>query len=143
MHIPKEQSSPVPKYVPQITRGRVVKVYDGDTITIIGRVMYNPRLFTFQIRLNDIDCPELRSKDPVEKEMATIAKNFLSDIIYEKMVVLKVTGLDKYGRLLAHVYHDGVQLNDLMLTNRLAVKYDGGTKQSPADWKKYHESTLN
>ena len=34
-------------YIPEISSGRVVDVYDGDTFTIAGRVAYNPSLFKF------------------------------------------------------------------------------------------------
>lgn len=128
----------IPKYIPQISRGLVVHVYDGDTIHIAGRVKYNPELFKFSVRLNGLDCPEMTSKDPEEREMAIKAKTYIQDRLENKYVVLQNVKLDKYGRLLAVVLLDGQNINQELIKKRLAVEYDGGTKKSPASWKIYY-----
>jgi endonuclease YncB( thermonuclease family) len=129
----------VPKYVPQIERGRVLYVYDGDTIHIAGRVKHNPDIFKFSVRLNRLDCPEMTSKNPEEKEMAELAKKYIQDRIEHKCVELKQVSLDKYGRLLAEVIYMGANINQELIDKRLAVEYDGGTKKSPSSWKTYYE----
>lgn len=55
-------------FVPPITYGKVVKVYDGDTITIASKLPYiaSP-IYNFHVRLNGIDAPEIRSKNEIEK----------------------------------------------------------------------------
>ena len=53
------------------------------------------------------------------------------------MVILKNVSTEKYGRLLADVYIDGENMNQWMLNNNYAVKYDGGTKSKPESWLKY------
>lgn len=128
----------IPKYIPQISRGLVVHVYDGDTIHIVGRVKYNPELFKFSVRLNGLDCPEMTSKDPEEREMAIKAKTYIQERVENKYVVLNQVKLDKYGRLLAEVTLDGDSINQELINKRLAVVYDGGTKKSPASWKTYY-----
>jgi endonuclease YncB( thermonuclease family) len=127
-----------PKYVPQITQGRVVDVYDGDTITIVGYVKHNPELFRFSVRLNGIDCPEMRTKNPNEKLIAGFAKKYLHDIISDKVVTLEDVGLDKYGRLLAKVIFGPRDVAKELVEKNMAVPYDGGTKVCPDDWLTFY-----
>jgi endonuclease YncB( thermonuclease family) len=51
---------------------------------------------------------------------------------------LKNVKTEKYGRLLADVYIDQIHLNDYLLKKRLAVVYDGGTKNCPKNWMEYY-----
>jgi len=129
----------VPKYIPQIERGRVLYVYDGDTIHIAGRVKYNPEIFKFSLRLNRLDCLEMTSKNSEEREMAELAKKYIQDRIEYKFVELQNVKLDKYGRLLAEVFCNGDNINQELIDKHLAVEYDGGTKKPPSSWKKYYE----
>lgn len=127
------------KFVPPIEKGIVIKVYDGDTITIASKLPYpESPLYRFQVRLNGIDCPEIKSKNNSEKECSLISKQVLSTLILNKVVTLKNVQTEKYGRILADVYLDNLNLNKYMLDNRLAVVYDGGTKISPKDWIDYY-----
>ena len=107
------------------TWGWCTKVYDGDTIHACFFI--NKELYKFRIRLADIDTYELNSKDPYEKDLALVAKNFVSKRILDKPVYLHLHNFDKYGRLLAHVYEnndDYISLNDSLLENGLANKYN-------------------
>ena len=54
-----------------------------------------------------------------------------------KYVRLENIESEKYGRILADVYIGDVHLNGLLLKERYAVKYDGGTKITPTSWAKY------
>ena len=133
----------IPKYVPEINEGKVINVYDGDTITIAGFVKNNPKLFKFSVRLNNIDCPEIKSKkseDKTEYEIAVKAKNYVQDLILNEIVNLKNVELDKYGRLLADVYFNNQNISDLLLSNNLAVQYGGKTKKVPKNWKNFNET---
>jgi endonuclease YncB( thermonuclease family) len=47
-----------------------------------------------------------------------------------KTITLKNVSLEKYGRILADVYCDGIHINQWMLDNKFALPYDGGTKVS-------------
>lgn len=130
-------------FIPPITKGQVIKVYDGDTITIATKLPYeNSELYRFQIRLNGIDCPEIKSHDENEKECAKIAKNMLSELLLNKHITLKNISTEKYGRILATVYLDDININDLMLKKRLAVSYDGKTKYSPKNWLDYYYNNV-
>jgi len=127
------------QFVPPISGGIVIKVYDGDTITIASRLPYaDSPLYRFSVRLNGIDCPEMKSRDDNEKECAVLAKKAVSDLVMNKTIILKNVQTEKYGRLLADVYINDLHLNAYLIEKRLAVKYDGATKVVPTNWMEYH-----
>ena len=130
-----------------IREGQVIKVYDGDTITIAAYMPYadgaSP-LFRFSVRLNGIDTPEIKGKTDDEKIAAKQVKDALSNLILNKRVSIKNIQTEKYGRILADVYIGELHINQWLITEKYAVKYDGGTKKSPESWLKYinNDSTL-
>ena len=115
-------------FIPPVTKGKVVKVYDGDTITVASRIMNSKKVYRFSVRLNGIDSPEIKGKTVEEKTAAIKSRDALKDIIFGQIVVLKDVKTEKYGRLLATVYHNNVNMNNWMLENNLAIPYDGGKK---------------
>jgi endonuclease YncB( thermonuclease family) len=124
-----------------ITGGQVIKVYDGDSITIAAYLpMDSSPLFRFSVRLNGIDTPEIKGKNEDEKEAAKEARDALSNLILHKVITLKNVNTEKYGRILADVYLDDLCVNDWLIKEHYAVKYDGGTKKSPTSWLKYRLS---
>lgn len=130
-------------FVPPVNQGRVIKVYDGDTITIAAFLPYRESpLYRFSVRLNGIDTPEMRTNDPNEKKVAYEAQQALEKLVLGKIVSLMDTGCDKYGRILATVYLDDLNLCQWMLDNHFAVPYDGGTKETPDDWVAYRKKAL-
>jgi len=128
-------------FIPPITGGIVIKVYDGDTITIVSKLPYDASpLYKFSVRINGIDCPEIKGKDADEKQCAKIAKQHVSDLILNKRVELQNVGTEKYGRVLADVFIDGRNVGEILVNERLALVYNGGTKIRPNNWLRYHES---
>jgi len=127
------------KFVPPIENVIVIKVYDGDTITIASKLPYNNSpMYRFSVRLNGIDCPEIKGKDENEKQCAQIAKNLMTELVLNKIVTLKNVNTEKYGRILADVYIGELNVNKHMIEKRLAVSYDGGTKKIPNNWLNYY-----
>ncbi len=121
-----------------IKSGRVIKCYDADTITIASKLPYDASpLYRLSVRLNGIDAPEIKGKSAEEKEVAKEARDFLSSLVLNKMIRLENVESEKYGRILADVYLGEVHLNELLLKERYAVKYDGGTKLKPVSWLRY------
>jgi len=136
-----EWSQTIP-FIPPITQGFVIKVYDGDTITIASKLPYEKsELYRFSVRLNGIDAPEIKGKTEDEKNAAHISQEALEKLILHKHVILKNTNIEKYGRILADVYCGDLHLNQWLLDNNLAVPYNGKTKQIPASWIEYQETT--
>lgn len=109
------------------TKAKVVKVYDGDSIHVIFD--YCGKYYTFKCRLMGIDTPEMRTTNVVEKQMAYKARDYLRSLILNKVVDLECFKFDKYGRLLVDVSIENQRVNELMISNNYAKKYDGGTKQ--------------
>lgn len=126
------------EYIP--TSGIVVSVYDGDTFTLAVWNNEIQKWTRWPVRVARIDCPELRTKNPNEKQIALKAKMFVEERTLHKRVELKNVAREKYGRILADVFVVGQtkSINDLLLEQRLAVPYDGGTKQVPNDWVLFH-----
>jgi micrococcal nuclease len=106
---------------------KVVKVYDGDTCTCIFDT-FGMGLYRHQIRLNGIDTAEVKSKDADVKALALRTRDFVADLILNKIVQLTCEGSDKYGRILGIIRIDGVCVNDLLIEKKMALPYDGGTK---------------
>ena len=96
-------------------------------------------MYRLSVRLNGIDTPEIKGKgvEEEEKDAAKLARDFVSNLALNKYVRLENIESEKYGRILADVYIGDVHLNDLLLKERYAVKYDGGTKIKPDSWSKY------
>tara|TARA_B100001109_G_scaffold154451_1_gene125652 strand:+ start:274 stop:939 length:666 start_codon:yes stop_codon:yes gene_type:complete len=118
-------------YFPNIKRGRVIKVYDGDSITVASTLPKSKDrcIYKFNIRLNRIDTPEIRTKNEIEKNFGIKIRDILDKKLINKMVSLKIINTDKYGRLLAEVNYKKENINDWLLDNKYAVKYDGGKKE--------------
>jgi endonuclease YncB( thermonuclease family) len=140
---------PTPKYewkntipfIPPLGTGHVIKVYDGDTITIASSLPYpNSPIYRFPVRFNGIDSPEMHGKNEDEKQAAKAAQQALEKLILHQDVVLKNVQTEKYGRVLADVYLGDVHINGWMIENHYAVKYDGGTKITPKSWLRFQST---
>ena len=123
----------VKAYIPEISYGKVVKVHDGYTITIVtvlfnGDVSPKSNLYKFNVRVLGIDTPELKTKNVGEKELGILAKNALSDKILNKVVKLENVSYEKYGRILCNLFLDNVNVSEWLVSNNHAVVYNGGTK---------------
>ena len=142
-YLPQEiDPKKIDNFIPPVNSGRVIKVYDGDTITIASKLpgLKKSPIYKFSVRLNGIDTPEMRGKNDDEKEMAHKARDALSARIFGKDVFLKNVQTEKYGRLLCDVYLEAENVNVWMIEKRYAMPYDGGTKVNPVSWREYHEN---
>ena len=117
-------------FIPNFSKCKVVKVYDGDTITVAAYLKGDPQCYRFPVRLRGIDSPEIRTKNEAEKAAAILSRDQLLVKIMHKIIYLKNIGKEKYGRLLADVFYNDVNISTWMIDNKLAVKYDGGKKEA-------------
>ena len=117
-------------FVPEFTTGKVIKVYDGDSVTVAAVV--TGKIYRFSVRLVGIDTPELRSSNPVEKTRAKHVQQQLHDLIFDKYVTARILDNDKYGgRVLGDLWtKDGLHVNKYMLDSGFAVPYHGATKRT-------------
>lgn len=114
--------------------------YDGDTISVNIpdlKGMDRGKKFSLfwdeiDVRLGGIDTPEIRGKCENEKALAQRAKDFVNRTLSgARVVTLDNIQKDKYFRILAEIYADGVPLAQMLMDEGLAVPYDGGTKANP------------
>jgi micrococcal nuclease len=114
-----------------IAKAEFVKNYDGDTITVNIKGVHPLIGNNISVRIYGIDTPEIRSKESCEKEKALKAKNLVYKILSKaKVVSLKEVKRDKYFRILAKVYADGVNLSKILIDKNLAYPYFGKTKRT-------------
>jgi micrococcal nuclease len=91
--------------------GKVVKVADGDTITVLQETRQ------VKIRLYGIDCPEKR------QAFGRRAKLFTSNKVFGKTVEVEPVDLDRYGRTVAVVRIEHIVLNEKLIEEGLAWVY--------------------
>jgi endonuclease YncB( thermonuclease family) len=108
-------------------KGKVVKIADGDTYTLLDS--NNQQV---KIRMHGIDCPEK------VQPYGRVAKDFLSSLIFGKIVEAKVQDTDRYGRVVAITFFNGKNINEEMLKVGLTwhyKKYDSNPKWSDLEKK--------
>lgn len=91
---------------------KVVGVSDGDTITCLSGNQAQ-----FKVRLNQIDAPEST------QAFGTQAKKSLSDMVFGKVVEIRSTGKDRYGRTLGELYIGNININKQMVAEGMAWVY--------------------
>lgn len=93
----------------------VVKVHDGDTITL--RTSF--RDFDFPLRLAGINAPEMN-------EGGEVARDWLRGRILDKTVYIELDSkrVEKWGRLLGRIVCDGLDVGSEMLFMGLVKEYE-------------------
>ena len=115
--------------------GKCVDVYDGDTVKVVFAVDGMDDVYRWNCRINRVDTPEIRTKNKKEKEFAKIVRDKLREKILNKLVIVDCLDFDKYGRLLAEIYHSELlQLekdNSISkeLVNNFGKVINGGLKE--------------
>lgn len=103
--------------------------YDGDTLTVNVPDIHPLFGHKISVRVFGIDSPEKRGNKPCEKEKAKSAQKLVQSLLKQaKNIELRNVQRDKYFRILAEVWADGVSVADSLITSGLAYRYDGGTK---------------
>lgn len=104
----------------QTLSGKVVAITDGDTF----KLLTNDSTLVI-VRLANIDCPE--KKQPFSQR----AKQFVSDAIFGKIVIINELKKDRYKRSVAYViYNDNLNLSEELLKKGLAWHYKQYSKDS-------------
>ena len=120
-------------FIGDIKEAKVVSVYDGDTIKVVFK--FADKLYKWNCRLEHVDTPELRTKNVKEKKYGYIVRDKLREKILNKVVNIKCNEFDKYGRLLIEILQDDdITINQWLIDNKYAFKYEGGTKKN---WEEY------
>jgi endonuclease YncB( thermonuclease family) len=98
--------------VDETYKAKVIGVTSGDAIVVL--LDNNKQV---KVRLEGIDCPELKQEYGDSAKMATVA------LCFKKRVRVETVGLDHYGRTLAFVYVGDVCVNKELLRKGLAWHY--------------------
>ena len=125
-----------------LTKTRVTSVYDGDTVTIVFYHSDDPIKDSF--RMFGFDAPEMKPSKKMEHrelhiQAAKISRAKLEKMIKNKVVWVKFTYEEKYGRLMGELFFISdesphkftgteVSINDWMIRNGFGKAYDGGHK---------------
>jgi endonuclease YncB( thermonuclease family) len=119
--------------------GYVFKIHDTDTISVLFN--YKDDIVKYNLRLDSIDAPELKSNDENERELCIKGTNFLKELILNKIIKIKTIKADKYGRLLSKIYNYGDDqcINQLLIDTGFCRPYDGGKKE---DWNLAYSEQL-
>ena len=144
----------VAAYAEQFT-GKVIVVLDGDTVMVTRKG--GPPV---KVRLAGIDAPEKAQQGGMA------SKESLSELVYRKQVSVNSHATDSYGRLVAHLSVDGLDVNAEQIKLGMAWEYSGfhtnetyiGLQKDaqqarrglwagdeivePAQWRKLHPFTL-
>jgi len=112
-------SSPTGGYPGTTYTGRVTKVADGDTFTLMTKSGEKHR-----VRLARIDAPE-RSQ-----EQGPAATSYLTHKVSNEKVTVKAEKTDRYQRLIGEVFVDGTNINDQLVRHGLAWQYTQYDKSS-------------
>ena len=102
----------------------IAKCYDGDTCTTKNGE---------KIRLACIDAPEIASKnaEPIKAERS---KEFLNNLVLNKKVFIKRINTDRYGRTVAEIFIDDINIQKLLVNNGYAKVFEKYAYQ--CDWTK-------
>ena len=99
--------------------GYVIKVQDGDTMTVSTHEDNSVK-----VRLDGIDAPE------IGQDFSQKAKRYLSDLVADKKITIVSKGEDQYGRLLGVVYVGKLNVNEEMVRQGLAWQYRYNEEQN-------------
>lgn len=94
----------------------VLYVYDGDTITVDAVRSFGIHKKE-KLRFARINTPELKG---YERPQGLIARDDLRELIDGKDITFTDEGIGKYGRTIAEVYYDTINLNDWLVRNGYA-----------------------
>lgn len=124
---------------------RVIKVYDGDTIT--GIIKFENVYYKIPIRLYGIDACEIKDTNIILRHKALLCKDRLSQLLgFESpsincMIWIVCNKNDKYGRVLADIYKnptDTVKIQEILIEEKHACVYLGKTKKTENEQIDYY-----
>ena len=100
---------------PYVYNAIVIGITDGDTIKV--KVDHGMNIFSVQtLRLNRINAPERNTEE------GEVAKNQLTYLLNNEQVMIHTMKdrKEKYGRWIAEVFHESVNISDFMVKEGMA-----------------------
>ena len=102
--------------------GKVIKVADGDTVTVLDAGNKQHR-----VRLTGIDAPERH------QAYGGKSTESLVDLVYLKKVTVQSSGTDRYKRVLGKILLDGLDVNLEQVKRGLAWHYKHYQRDQPSE----------
>ncbi|MEZ4874677.1 MAG: thermonuclease family protein [Flavobacteriaceae bacterium] len=102
-------------------KAKIIDVYDGDTVTAVVDLGFL-HFQEMKLRLYGIDTPELKGE---EREQGLVVRDILRGLILDKEVMIHSykDKQGKYGRYLATIFLDGLNINNWLVDEGHAVVY--------------------
>ena len=113
-------------------KGRVISVFDGDTITVITE---NKQIM--HINLLGIDAPEIK------QAYGFLSKQFLINLIAGRQIEIQSVGTDAHGINLATIYFHHKNINIKMIEHGYAWVYRIDGKPTDPNMCKYEQKAKN
>jgi len=137
-----EENPPI--FVPPIHYGKVIKVYSGDTFTIITKIPFlnetidTTSIYSFIIHLNSVVSPKINDEGKTAREALYIK-------IYGKVVKLRNVSCDKHGKIYANVFFENTCINEWLLNNNyvFSCKNERRRRVSESDSHHYDKTKMN
>jgi|LWDU01.1.fsa_nt_gi micrococcal nuclease len=114
-------------------KAKLIRVVDGDTI--IAELDLGFNIFIKErIRFSGIDTPESRTRNKYEKSWGIGAKERVAELLSGNntnfILTTELQKKGKFGRILGNiVLRNGRSVNSVLLTEKLAIPYEGGNKE--------------
>ena len=105
-----------------VIEGKVVRVADGDTITVLDKDNKQHR-----IRFQGIDAPESK------QDFGQKSKQSLSDLVFGKQVTVIYSKMDKYRRVVGKIMLDGKDINIEQIKAGMAWHYKKYADEQPPE----------
>ncbi len=106
---------------------KVTRVIDGDTVDAVVDLGFDMQCKQ-RVRLFGINAPECRTRDLSEKAAGLAAKDRLKEMLKENknhcVIRTKLDRKGKYGRVLGVLYVGDVDLNESLINEGHAHKYE-------------------
>jgi len=109
----------------------IMHIVDGDTVDVDINLGFAVVLKKQRVRLYEIDTPESRTRDKVEKKYGLAAKQYLKNKLENATnIYLKSHDKGKFGRILGELFIDdnSKSVNMQMVDDHHAVYYYGQNK---------------
>ena len=112
----------------------VNRIVDGDTIDVTIDLGFSINI-NQRVRVAGIDSPEKRTRDAAEKALGLDATEWMTKRLEKAPELIIKTAVEgsmgKYGRVLGWLFvgEEDISLNEQMINEGFAWKYDGGTKK--------------
>jgi micrococcal nuclease len=100
------------------------RIVDGDTIDVDIDLGFDVKIKQ-RVRLYGINTPEVRTKDLKEKQKGIEATEYLRKILPKEFIIQTILNKrGKYGRVLGIIWVNEENINEKMVTEGYATKYD-------------------